>query len=93
MNVYCLYCSRLIESCLVRTFDTDVDEIKGRSECLLCQNNYQQIKSSTRTLKCVVLECSTLKFGFCFSFYVPSSNDDFKLLRNLLVLTLLCREL
>lgn len=50
-------------------------------------------KSSTRTLKCVVLECSTLKFGFCFSFYVPSSNDDFKLLRNLLVLTLLCREL
>ena len=45
MNVYCLYCSRLIESCLVRTFDTDVDEIKGRSECLLCQNNYQQIKN------------------------------------------------
>lgn len=50
-------------------------------------------KSSTRTLKCVVLEWSILKFGFCFSFYVPSSNDDFKLLRNLLVLTLLCREL
>lgn len=50
-------------------------------------------KSSTRTLKCVVFECSTLKFGFCFSFYAPSSNDDFKMLRNLLVLTLLCREL
>ena len=54
MNVYCLYCSRLIESCLVRTFDTDVDEIKGRSECLLYQNNYQQIKNPVRELSSVL---------------------------------------
>ena len=54
MNVYRLYFSRLIESCLVRTFDTDVDEIKGRSECLLCQNNYQQIKNPVRELSSVL---------------------------------------
>ena len=54
MNVYCLYCSRLIESCLVRTFDTDVDEIKGCSECLLYQNNYQQIKNPVQELSSVL---------------------------------------
>lgn len=54
MNVYYLYCSRLIESCLVRTFDTDVDEIKGRSECLLYQNNYQQIKNPVQELSSVL---------------------------------------
>lgn len=54
MNVYCLYCSRLIKSCLVRTFDTDVDEIKGRGECLLYQNNYQQIKNPVQELSSVL---------------------------------------
>ena len=54
MNVYCQYCARLVESCLVRTFDTDVHEIKGRSECLLYQNNYQQIKNPVQELSSVL---------------------------------------
>lgn len=71
MNAYRLYCSRLIESCLVRTFDTDVDEIKGRGECLLCQNNYQQIKNPVRELSSVLF-LSVLFQNLDFVFYFIS---------------------